>query len=573
MYVRLPRSLLLVGTMLSAGMVPTSFACAQEAGSSGRLSTIEKQIESLQAELRHVKQEMAARDRQARAAQSEAAHAQSQAVRNGVAQGEPIMPNIPPGYALVPASPGSTPGSVVLAKAEPPRKKLKMGQFEVGPVTVTLGGYLDATGIYRSRNEVADAASSFNGIPLRSSPLYHEPEFRGTARTSRINILAEGKPDDASTIYGFAESDFEGGSPTANSVGTNSYTPRLRHAFADYRNNDWGFEVLGGQTWSLLTMFKNGLVTRTGENIPNTIDQQYLPGFTYARVPQIRFIKDFDKKFWFAVSAESPQVSYYTGPNGNAPASYGTVNITNPGTGTLASTVNYSDDIAPDIVAKAAAELGPVHIEGYGVGRVLHDRISQIGTGQSYTTFAGGGGGAILVHVIPKIIDIQGSTLVGQGIGRYGAGGLPDAVVGSNGSPAALPELQALVGITAHPDPTIDLFGYLGTEQIEKKSFDADVKGKETAFGYGNPLYSNAGCNIENSSAITPTPLACVGNTKGLVGGTVGGYWKFLKGSFGTMQTGIQYSYTHRSIFQGLGPTPKTDDNIVMLSFRYYPFQ
>ena len=39
------------------------------------------------------------------------------------------------------------------------------------------------------------------------------------------------------------------------------------------------------------------------------------------------------------------------------------------------------------------------------------------------------------------------------------------------------------------------------------------------------------------------------------------------------MQVGAQYSYTRRMAFQGVGPTPQSDENMVFLSFRYYPFQ
>ena len=39
------------------------------------------------------------------------------------------------------------------------------------------------------------------------------------------------------------------------------------------------------------------------------------------------------------------------------------------------------------------------------------------------------------------------------------------------------------------------------------------------------------------------------------------------------MKLGVQWSYTHRTIFQGEGPTPKTDENMLFFSFRYYPFQ
>jgi hypothetical protein len=34
----------------------------------------------------------------------------------------------------------------------------------------------------------------------------------------------------------------------------------------------------------------------------------------------------------------------------------------------------------------------------------------------------------------------------------------------------------------------------------------------------------------------------------------------------------MQYSYTEDKGFAGVGGTPKADENIVMASFRYYPF-
>ncbi len=35
----------------------------------------------------------------------------------------------------------------------------------------------------------------------------------------------------------------------------------------------------------------------------------------------------------------------------------------------------------------------------------------------------------------------------------------------------------------------------------------------------------------------------------------------------------LNSAYTHRSVFQGVGRTPQTDENTVLLNFRYYPFQ
>ena len=110
----------------------------------------------------------------------------------------------------------------------------------------------------------------------------------------------------------------------------------------------------------------------------------------------------------------------------------------------------------------------------------------------------------------------------------------------------------------------LDLYAYGGTEQITHGEYYNVGKNH---FGYGNPAYSNAGCETELSTA------TCTANTKGIVQGTAGFWWKFFKGDYGTMQTGVQYSYTHRSIFDGVGGSPSTDENIAMFSFRYYPFQ
>ena len=55
----------------------------------------------------------------------------------------------------------------------------------------------------------------------------------------------------------------------------------------------------------MVTAEKVGLGVRN-ENIPQTIDGQYVPGFSWLRVPQIRFVEKFNDTFSVGISLESP---------------------------------------------------------------------------------------------------------------------------------------------------------------------------------------------------------------------------------------------------------------------------
>ena len=83
---------------------------------------------------------------------------------------------------------------------------------------------------------------------------------------------------------------------------------RLREAYATADKNEWGTYILGGQAWSLLTLFKDDM-TRREEDIPLTIDAQYVPGFSWTRNLQFRVVQHFgdlyaaglslDRSFYF----------------------------------------------------------------------------------------------------------------------------------------------------------------------------------------------------------------------------------------------------------------------------------
>jgi hypothetical protein len=534
-----------ISALLTACVLAVSPAAAQDAD---RITAIQQQIDALQKELRQMKLDAARRDAALRKAQQEAATARQQAAQAASAQPPvQVVHSLPPPPAAAPSAPG---------------------EFHTGGLTIHLGGFIEAAGIYRSNNEVADIASSWSGIPLANSPQSHESEIRGSARQSRFSMRIEGHPDDVTTLAGYAELDLQGAAPTANSNESNSYNPRLRQVYATYDRSDLDLHVLAGQAWSLLTMDEKGITPRR-ESVPLTIDAQYVPGFTWARQVQARVVGDFmDHQLWLGASLENPQTTFSTsgytaGGSGFVLPGGGFANINNPGGSGFAPSVNYSSDVAPDIVVKAALDPGYGHYEVYGVARFLHDRVDAVRMGHGSTVLAGGGGAGALVPLIPSKLEFRASFLAGAGIGRYGAGQLPDATIKPDGTPAPIPEVQALVGLIGHPIPSVDLYTYVGTEHEQQTSFTVGGKGH----GYGSPLFTNTGCSEELS------PATCTGNTSSLTQGTVGGWWRFLHGSYGTMETGLQYSYTRRAVFNGVGGAPSADENIVLVSFRYLPFQ
>jgi hypothetical protein len=464
----------------------------------------------------------------------------------------------PPGGGLpppVPGGPGAPPPPITAAAAA------KRGGIFATGIDVSLANtFIEGASIFRTRNETADISSSFNtGIPMPNNPNYHISEFRESAHQSRFALLAQGRVDEDTKLAGYFETDFQSAGTTSNSVESNSYTLRLRLAYATLDKQDWGTYFLGGQSWSLLTMFKEGMTPRQ-ENIPLTIDGQYVPGFTWLRNPEFRVVQHFGDKYAAGLSLESPQAVVVSGPN----APLVPTTFSNPGGMLLNPLVNYSTDVGPDVVAKVTADPGWGHFEAYGLGRAFRSRANF----SNHTIFGGGGGLGAIVPVVPKLVDFQADFLAGNGIGRYGTVGLPDVTVKPTGVLAPVPEIQALVGLVGHPTPSLDLYAYAGVEQAYSTAFT--VHGN-LPFGYGNLLYNNTAC-LHEAASVTAAATNCAANTERVWQITGGFWWDVYKGDFGRLRVGGQGSYTERSVFAGIGGGPNTNEGIFMASLRYYPF-
>jgi hypothetical protein len=464
----------------------------------------------------------------------------------------------------IPPAPGALPYKA-LADACPYGKVCYKG------VTITFGGWVDLTNIYRTRNLASDTGSVYNFIPFPQAKNYYTPESRFSARQSRFSVLAEGDVDPSTHVAGYGEIDFEGAAQTANSVATNSFNPRMRQMSLRIDRTDLGFHVLAGQSWSLNAPSKSG-IDPIGVDAPGVIDFESVPGFLAARQPGIRVWQNVGPELQIAASAENPQTSFFGGntPTVGTPAvgPQGVlnpnllVNLTGPGGSFFNNANNVSLNQVPDVTVKAAWDprLGPYHLhfEAWAMYRQFFDRFNF----SNHTYDTGSFGGHINAELIPKTLDLQVYGAQGA-LGRFTATPFPDAALAQDGTIMPLQITAAAVGLIWHTLPTLDLYTYAGIEKTKAAYMDVGT----VPFGYGNPLYNNTGCNTENSAAAT-----CNGNTKEIRQFTAGFYDTVYQGKYGTVKAGVQYSYNQRFAFDGVGGAPKTDDNIVMSQLRYYPF-
>lgn len=456
-----------------------------------------------------------------------------------------------------------TPTERVLSLSSP----LRRGQLQVGGLRITLGGYVEAASIFRSRNNASDISSNFGTLPFGNDPNHAITEFRETARQSRLVALIEGNIASGLRAQAYIETDFQASGSSSNSRLSNSYVLRERVFYGQLMDDKDDLTLLAGQNWSLLTLQNHGMRARD-EQTPIVIDAQYIPGFTWTRNPQIRIVKGFDhSRYNLGLSIESPQQVIAPGPGGAyLPSGATHSTFRNPGVGINNPSTDYSTDIAPDVIAKFGADPGWGHYEIYGLMRVAHSRVTYDGYGKSATQLTGGGGGGAILPLEKKHkINLQLSGLFGKGIGRYSSANTPDATIGPDGQLALLPAALALAGIYGNISPSFQLFAYAGTEAVlSRQSFMAGG----LPYGYGNPLYQLSGCQHEGAPA-----RLCQTSIRQSAQGTAGFWWTSLHGDYGTLRIGAQYSYTTLWSFSGVGGEPHTDAHMAFLSFRYLPFQ
>jgi hypothetical protein len=448
-------------------------------------------------------------------------------------------------------------------------------------VTLTPGGFLAAETVYRNRGLGADINTPFNSIPMPGAPNVNTSEFFGSGRQSRISLLGQGAVKSAK-LAGYYEADFLSAGVTSNNNESNSYTLRQRQVWGQAALES-GFTFTGGQMWSLVTETTKGLDNRS-EALPMTIDPQYTVGFSWARQYGFRVTKNFANKVWLGFSVENSQetITAHNNPSNSFVGTAGTLG------GLYNSLANYSFNSSPDFVVKAAFEPGFGHYEIFGLESQFRARVYPCATASKTSPCAGsakpsasdafndnrtgGGFGAnARWNLADKKVVFGLHGLAGDGVGRYGTGGLADATFRPDGTVSLIRSYQAL-GTLEYHGKKLDIYTNVGGEYAGRTAYE---NSKKQGVGYGSALFNNKGCSTEplpsGSNGFSPGSLSnCTADTRDLIEGTIGLWYRIYQGPYGRLQLGPQYSYIVRNTWNAYGGAPHGIDNMFFTSFRYY---
>jgi hypothetical protein len=433
-------------------------------------------------------------------------------------------------------------------------------------ITIVPGGFLAAESVWRQRAMNADLYTNYNATPFMNSGEAHTSEWVPSARQTRLSTLFSGEVP-FGTLNGFFEGDFLSAGTTSNNLQSNSYTLRVRQAWAQAVVGSWKFT--GGQMWTLFTEDRKS--TDAGqEMVPIFFDGNLHVGDTYIRQPGFRIQDAITPQITVAASLENSQYQFSAT---NAPSNFFFGNAGAAG-GLNNPTANYTNQVAPDVLVKASFEPGYGHYEVGGVARFFRDRYYPNGTtaagAQNDTRLGGGFVGNARFPVTTKL-DVGLHLVAGDGTGRYGVSLLPDVTVRPDGTLSPLRNAQGLLSLELHPNKKLDVFGYAGTEYVQRTYYRSSTG---TLVGYAPPTASNTGCNIEavptTGTGYAPGGSTCLGATRVLVQGSAGWVYRLYTGPAGRLQYGLAYSYLTRDGWTGVGGAPKATNNFVYTSFRYY---
>ncbi len=409
-------------------------------------------------------------------------------------------------------------------------------------------GFLDLTTIIRDRNVGSGVGTNFASSPYPDTTNGHLSELRFTAQNSRLGVRLDAHHGGAD-VLGFIETDFAGFAPGNVPVTTNSNGIRMRLFWVDARKKRW--EILGGQSWSLLTPNRKGLSPIPSDIFATqNIDPSIQVGLTWARDPQFRVIYHANRTVTLGVSLEAAE--QYGGGSAGAgqitlPAAL--VDSYSPQLNLGGSTFGVPN-LHPDIIAKLAFDpkVGrrDLHFE---IGGLLSGFRFFNSADQTKHHATGGGIVAGLNYEAFRKFRLIANGFYSNGGGRWIFGLGPDLIINADGKPSLVHSASTVSGFEYEASPNHLFYGYYGGAYIYR-SATVDLDGK--LVGYGYPASS-----LDHNRSLQQLTL-----------GYTRTFWR--DPNYGALQLMSQYSYVVRHPWSVAAGQPiGAPVNFLYLSFRY----
>jgi uncharacterized coiled-coil protein SlyX len=508
------------------------------AGSAAELAKLRVQLEEQQKQIEQLSAMLTAQKKMLDQVSATSQAAPSHMLPNlgEVASTTPVLPPAPP-----------APAPRVLDPQVPAGDATSPLQLKIGDTTIMPVGFMDATGVWRDKDAGSGIGTSFGSVPYNNVTAGKLSEFRFSPQNSRIGFRIDGNWK-GTHFLAYNEFDFLGTSGTNNLGVTNgAFVPRLRLFWVDVRKG--AFEMLAGQSWSLLTPNRKGLSALPGDLFySQVVDVNYMAGLTWTRQPGVRFIYHPTDKVAVGLSLENP--NQYIGGSG------GGSTVVLPSTLTAlagtqldnASNVLVTPNLHPDIIAKIAFDpISQVHFEIAGIERTFKDWNPNTNV---YSTKAGGGGSFNGNFEVVKNFRLVTNNYWSDGGGRYLFGQAPDVAVRADGSLSPIHAGGTVDGFEATVNKNTLLYAYYGGIYVGRDVV-IDANGTSlVGYGYRGSANSQNRAIQEITFGLNQT------------------IWKDAK--YGALNFMAQYEYALRNPWYIAPNAPKgTHDNTIYINLRY----
>lgn len=473
-----------------------------------------------------------------------------------VATTTPMVPAAPaPAVAApqakpaAPASSGSNPceDAVDPTKAPP---YLRVGNTCIQPI-----GFMDLTAVMRDKNTQAGIGSNFGSVPLNNALAGNIGEFKFSPQNSRLGFRVDSNYKGIQ-VNGYFEFDFLNTAPNNGLEITNgAYTPRLRLFWASARKDKW--EVLGGQSWSLLTPNRKQLSAVPGDLFyTQAIDVNYVNGLTWTRQPGVRVIYHASNKVTAGISFEQPE-QYIGGAGGGStitlPTAYAALLGTGASAGAASNTQlnNGTNNLntatkVPDTIVKIAFDpSAKAHVEFAGLIRGF--RVANPVSPFATQSTVGGGFSANFNFEIAKGLRFVSNNFYSEGGGRYLFAQAPDLIINGDGSIGLVKSRATLDGLEYTYKNTL-VYAYYGGTFIDRTVSIDPANGKAVGYGFGG---SNQNRSInEFTFGINQT--------------------LYKSSRYGAFNFMVQYEWLKRNLWYfNPGAPSGASDNTVYVNLRY----